>query len=297
MTESNRVQAMFPEGSEIVPNPHGTAPGIFLTAPREHGGVAHVFALPGVPAEMREMWVQTVQPTLIRLQGDRCRVLRHQVIKCFGVGESDLEQMLPNLIARGRIPTVGITVSQATISLRISADAESEEQYRSLVAPTIEVIHRCLGELVFGEEEDELQHAVVRLLRAKQQTLATVEWGSGGLLARWLSEADAEGNCYVGGRVLRRLPSYPGGQPDVEALVRAAAADVRTTLQADYCLAVGPFPPAVSQSEAQYVALAVDSEREKHGESVRYAGHPDLLHARCTKQALNLLRLRLMKVK
>src|SRR5690606_19327052 len=97
MPERNRVQAMFPRGSRVIPNPAGTAPGIDLDIPRAGRAPSRVFALPGVPAEMREMWQQTVVPALSQMLGTP-RVIRHKQIKCFGVGESDLEQMLPDLI-------------------------------------------------------------------------------------------------------------------------------------------------------------------------------------------------------
>ncbi|MDH3716601.1 MAG: competence/damage-inducible protein A, partial [Planctomycetota bacterium] len=64
MPDRNRAQAMFPVGSRPIPNPNGTAPGIEMPLPRDGGGVCRLFALPGVPAEMRQMWFATVVPTL-----------------------------------------------------------------------------------------------------------------------------------------------------------------------------------------------------------------------------------------
>ena len=78
-----------------IPNPHGSAPGIQMDCEID-GASARLFALPGVPAEMREMFEATVVPQLLAWQGDDARVIRHHTIKCFGVGESDLEQMLPH---------------------------------------------------------------------------------------------------------------------------------------------------------------------------------------------------------
>jgi nicotinamide-nucleotide amidase len=199
--------------------------------------------------------------------------------------------MLPDIIRRGRTPTVGITVSQATISLRITAIGDNEQQCRVLIEPTLQTIHQCLGDLVFGEGDDELQHAVVQLLSQRRQTLATAEWGPGGLLAHWLSQADPQCQCYLGGKVLRT-----GAQPAPHAdFVCAAASDIRSAYQADYGLAIGPFPPGNAEPEAQYVTLAVASDRAAQHQSVRFTGHPDILQARCTKQGLNLLRLWLLK--
>ena len=126
MPERNRVQAMFPRGSRVIPNPAGTAPGIDIEMPRPGKSPARIFALPGVPAEMHEMWEQTVAPAIAALMG-KPRVIRHKQIKCFGVGESDLEQMLPDMIRRGRDPQVGITVHGATITLRITASGDTAE--------------------------------------------------------------------------------------------------------------------------------------------------------------------------
>jgi nicotinamide-nucleotide amidase len=66
MPERNQVQAMFPRGSRVIPNPHGSAPGIDLQIPRGDRTPSRIFALPGVPAEMQEMWQQTVGPAIAR---------------------------------------------------------------------------------------------------------------------------------------------------------------------------------------------------------------------------------------
>src|SRR5690606_35069830 len=141
-------------------------------------------SLPGVPAEMREMWYATVGPAIQSLLGDK-RTIVHHSIRCFGVGESDLESMLPDLIRRGRKPSVGITVSQATITLRITAEGETAEVARESMQPTIDTIHQCLGDIVFGYGEDELQHVVVRMLRERGKRLAMIESGTGGLISSW----------------------------------------------------------------------------------------------------------------
>jgi nicotinamide-nucleotide amidase len=204
MPERNRVQAMFPKGSRVIPNPEGSAPGIDIRVPRECGphspreeavreasvssSDCRIFALPGVPAEMKRMWEETVAPA-IRAMLPSPRVICFRRINCFGVGESDLEAMLPDLIRRGREPQVGITVSGATITLRIAAMGVNPEACRAAMAPTIATIYECLGNLIFGEEDDELQDAVIRLLAERRQTLALAEWGTGGLIADWLTEA------------------------------------------------------------------------------------------------------------
>jgi nicotinamide-nucleotide amidase len=302
MPERNVAQAMFPAGSRVIHNPEGTAPGIWIEIAKSHGGTCHVFALPGVPAEMRQMWQGSVVAALVSL-GAGQQVIRHRRIKCFGVGESDLEQMLPDLIRRGRTPTVGITVSDATITLRVTAQAADEASCFAQMEPTIKTIHECLGTLVFGEEDDELPDAVVRLLDGRQQTLATCEWGTRGLVADWLGEAAKNPQPYLGGVVapspeaVSHALGLPGGwlaghSPNSAAAAEAMAAACRQRFASDFALAVGAFPAADPTSSAPgEVFFALTSARGTKVRSATFAGHSAILRSRAAKQALNLLRL------
>jgi nicotinamide-nucleotide amidase len=299
MPERNRVQAMFPRGSRVIPNPAGTAPGIDIDIPRPGRQAARIFALPGVPAEMFEMWEQTVAPAIAAMFGAP-HVIRHKQIKCFGVGESDLEQMLPDLIRRGRDPQVGITVSGATITLRITAAGNSADECYRKMEPTIDTIHQCLGDLVFGEGTDELEHAVLRLLIAQFKTVATAEWGSGGMIAHWFSEVPESGSQFRGGVVVRDSASLApilnlsGDQR--ESVVGAMAQACREKFGADYGLAVGPLPATdPPATEPPVLHIAVAGPNGVTVKSPTYAGHPDILKTRGGKQALNLLRLTLLR--
>lgn len=323
MPERNRAQAEFPQGSRVIPNLHGTAPGIDLELPRAGQKTARLFCLPGVPAELREMWEQTVAPAIQQLVGPG-RVIRHRVIKCFGAGESELEAMLPDLIRRGREPQVGITVSQATISLRITAHGPSAAACEQLIAPTAATIRECLGNLVYGEEEEELQEAALWLLGSQSGSLATAEWGTEGLLARWLRSAPGNEIHYAGGAALagfdavlrflndgsatgKREPSAPLSP---EQIARSLAERCRELWGTDYGLAVGEAPQSAegtSGEAARQTSIAAATAPPKIWFALAgpektiaiaqpFAGHPDLLVTRAAKQALNLLRLALLKV-
>jgi nicotinamide-nucleotide amidase len=201
MPERNTVQADFPEGAKPIPNRHGTAPGIEMIVERLDRTPCEVFALPGVPVEMHEMWEATVAPRIDELRTERT-VIRHCRIKCFGVGESNLEAMLPDLICRGREPKVGITVSDATITLRITATARDEQACLCSIEPVAALIRESLGDLVFGEEDDELEHVVMRLLAARQQTLAIAEWATAGKLGTWLRAIDPSSEVFLNGEIV-----------------------------------------------------------------------------------------------
>jgi nicotinamide-nucleotide amidase len=241
MPESNRRQAMFPEGSSLIENPDGTAPGIKMVLPAADGwgeGVGSVvYALPGVPAEMRRMWDETVSGDLKQVAGEN-RVLRHRRLKCFGAGESAIEEMLPGIIERGRDPTVGITAHEATITLRISAWADNDDSCWEKITTTETIIRQTLGRLVYGEEDDEVEDAAAAALLAASASLATVEAGTAGRVASLFAQAadrrnDTSQPFFCGGLV---LPGLPGEKPELIA----AAKEVARSHNASVGMAVGP---------------------------------------------------------
>jgi nicotinamide-nucleotide amidase len=305
MPASNNIQAMFPRGAKAIFNPHGTAPGIDFTHVGPSGKCTRIFAVPGVPAEMKELWEGTLRGEIEKLQTARGekKVIVHHRLKCFGVGESDLEGMLPDLIRRGRSPSVGITVSKATITLRITAEGENEAAARASMQPTIETIHQCLGNLVYGEEDDELQHAVVRLLRQKRLTLAVAECGTGGLISHWLSECDPTGEVFQESMIFRTAlaaTDFLDLNPEVATsdlpqspdFAARLAAHIRVTAGTDLAVSIGPFPASDSATTIPgEIHFALARPSGVLVKSSAFAGHPEILKPRAAKQVLNLLRL------
>jgi nicotinamide-nucleotide amidase len=293
MPQGNLSQAMFPRGSRPIPNQHGTAPGIdMLVAAPADDHFARLFALPGVPAEMKEMFLQTVAPAIGSMQPKPC-VIRHRRIKCFGVGESQLEAMLPDLIARGREPSVGITVHAATITLRITAAGSNSDECFAKMRPTIDTIRQCLGNLVFGEEDDELADVVVRMLSQNGRSLATIELGTRGLLAHWLACAAEGAETPITSQV---ITAPHGIDATSHQFVEDLACSGRKESGVDYCLAISEFPHDQGDSKAvptYHFALATPNQVVVMPATL--VGHKSIWQPRAAKQALNLLRLTMLK--
>jgi nicotinamide-nucleotide amidase len=260
-----------------------------------------VFALPGVPAEMMPMWAESVAPAITAARGE-ARVIRHRRIKCFGVGESQLEAMLPDLIRRGREPSVGITVSDATITLRITAAGTDDAACLAAMAPVQEIIQELLGTIAYGEEEDELEDAVVRMLAERNQTVAVAEWATDGLLSEWLARASRGLSVFAGGLVLNserksvgilQSAGHAWHLPHQSDAATAAAEAVRRSAKADFGIGVAAFPSEPDEPNARvYVSIATPERTRR----LRFgcAAHPAIRQARTAKQALNALRLILL---
>jgi nicotinamide-nucleotide amidase len=247
---------------------------------------------------MREMWEGTLLAAL-RGMGAGTRVILRRNIKCFGAGESQLESMLPDIIRRGRVPQVGINASRATIILRIVAEGESEAACRAQIEATVAEIRQCLGTLVYGEGDDELQDVAIDLLRQRACTLASAEIVTGGLAAQWLAKASGNAGPYRGGLVAADdaamaglLPTALPYSPEaVETYVRALAIACRERLHTDFGLAIGPMPES---SAAGHVYFALSSATGVRMFRVSSGIHPDILLDYLAKHAINLLRLELL---
>ncbi len=311
MPDRNRLQAMFPEGSLVIPNPHGSAPGIELEISDDNHRCCF-YCLPGVPAEMKQMWTESVSVSLEKRLGMEAGSLRYHCLKLFGIGESDVEDRLPELIQRQRDPLVGITVSRATITLRISARARSDDQFRSMIAPTIAEIEDELGDLIFGHGDLELHHVIASQLDQLQLSMASVEIGAASWVSDWmLTAAPPERNRYRGGLAFPNLAAAirwldtedtpDSTRSDADDRVWSGLAEqCRARFATDVALVVAGYPPQEQIRQAGEAfdfafVLATPGGSQVNRRSL--GGHPDVLGPRAAKTGLDLLRRSLAELR
>lgn len=296
MPEQNKLQAYFPAGSHVIPNSEGTAPGFDLLLPVKGKRSVRIWALPGVPYEMKEMWTQTVAGDIAQYSGNKL-VICHHVLHCFGAGESQIESMLPDLMTRDRIPRVGITASKATISLRVTASATNRQQCLDQMGPTLKTIRDCLGDLVFGENGQQLQEVAIELLRQRSLSVAIIDFGFGGSVAQLLSQVDDLGESLVGSiqMPIDRVNQWLD-QDMSDTCLEECAHRIRNEFGADWGVAIGPIEdhdPDLANGRSIFDVVIGDS-----GSTDRYplnfGGHSKIRWDRSQKQVLNQIRLRLV---
>lgn len=193
MSDSNRVQALCPRGADWLDNDCGTAPGL-----RVRIGRASVYAFPGVPREMKAMFLRHLAPTLAAQSG---RVILTRTIRTFGEGESQIGERLGALMRRGGNPVVGTTVSLGVVSIRVRSEAPIQAAADAALRATLAEIRIRVGNLIYGENDDTLAQVAGNLLKERHLTLVTAESCTGGGVAAQLTDIPGASAWFRGGWV------------------------------------------------------------------------------------------------
>ncbi|MDG3006295.1 competence/damage-inducible protein A [Paludisphaera mucosa] len=300
MAERNRIQAMLPDGAEAMPNPVGTAPGVWMKV-----GRAAFAAMPGVPYEMRQMFQEQVVPRLRQRRWVE-RVIVHRKIALFGKGESEFEAEALDLTARGRVPEVGITVHDATISFRIRGEGVTQEEAWAQTEETAALIRSRFGPLVLGEGTTDVVDALVAELNRTGATFATAESCTGGLLAQQITAVPGVSANYFGGVVsyanraktefldvpAQLIEAHGAVSPEVAAaMAQGARARFGVDLAVSTTGVAGPDGGTPEKPVGLvYLGLATPEGVETRRIEVGPEQPRDVIQRRSTKQALNWAR-------
>ena len=231
-----------PEGASALPNPAGTAPGLRMTIGSRG---ATVYALPGVPREMQEIFTVWMRAELAERAGPGTIVLSRR-LHTVGVWESQVSQALADIdaaLAVAANPTIAYLASQGQTLVRLTAKAPTETAARELIADVETRVRAALGDVVYGVDDETLESVVHELLLAADATVATAESLTGGLLGAALSSTPGASATYRGGAVLYATES------------KSAVVDVPAELLAER----GPVDPDVAVAMADGARRAFDA--------------------------------------
>ncbi|HPU98140.1 MAG TPA: CinA family nicotinamide mononucleotide deamidase-related protein [Candidatus Hydrogenedentes bacterium] len=183
ITENNRKQAMFPEGTDVIPNPNGTAPGIWARI-----GEKVIICMPGVPFELKPMMRDYVLPRL-RDEFGFSGLIKSWNLRVCGLGESRIDALIGDIIRDSENPKIGLLAGPEGVIIRISAKAETEDQADRMIASVEKQIQHRLGGIAFGRNGEQVEEALAELLRQKQRTLYVGESVTGGEICRRMTLA------------------------------------------------------------------------------------------------------------
>jgi nicotinamide-nucleotide amidase len=258
-------QSDVPAGAQVLPNENGSAPGFYLKAninPRIPS--SHVFVLPGPPRELQPMFRKYVMPILRSLVPPSALVER-RLYRIAGVGESLVEEAIGKKILAIPGIELGYCARPGEVEVRIVGKAEAVEQADAIVRST-------LGRSIFSTADETLEEVIVQLLTKRNQTLATAESCTGGLIANRITNVPGASKIFVAGYVCyanRAKTDMLDVDPKLieahgavsEPVARALAEHARACAESDYAIATtGIAGPTGGSPEKPvgtvYVALA-----------------------------------------
>jgi nicotinamide-nucleotide amidase len=206
MSANNRRQAEVPVGADIIPQTRGTAPGLICPV-----GNKVVYAVPGVPYEMSDMFERAILPDLRARIGDEdAAVIRSRVLRTWGTSESGLAEAVGPRFDHHASSGAGVTVAFLAsgiegIKVRLTAKAPTEDAAVALLdaeeAEVLALIEERFGDIVFGRDDETMEHAVADLLLERGLTLGLAESLTGGLIASRLVAVEGASAWFRGGIV------------------------------------------------------------------------------------------------
>ena len=297
MAPSNLRQADVPEGAATIKEMPGTAPGLICPI-----GDQVIYAVPGVPHEMRSMLEGSVLPDLKRRAGVTS-VIKSRVLRTWGYTESGLADLLSDMITRLDKPGQATLAFQASgiegIKVRITAKGPDNESVGAILADVENDLRPLLGQYLFGVDDQTMEAVVLDRLAATGQTLAVAETLTAGLATHRLSQTPNAAKSFRGGQTLAS-PDLVDLPKDVSLISEAAATSIASAVRerfgADIGLAAvgkdGETPERDDLAPGTvYLALAMHDGVET--KEIRLPGDSRRVRQYAVISLLNMLRLRL----
>ena len=267
VTPNNFAQADLPEGCTVFHNDWGTAPGCAFEA---QGKI--VVMMPGPPGECVPMFKACAIPYLQKLSDEL--IVSHS-LRIFGMGESTVDQIFRDEMNVMTNPSMAPYAKECDCLLQVTAKAKSEAEAEAMIRPVMAHVRERLGDVVYGEDVETLEEAVLQLLRQRPATFAAAESCTGGDVARRFTELPGASAFFLGG-VVSYTNGVKAGVLGVDpALIeekgavsyevaRAMAERVRAITGADIGLGVtglaGPDGDGVHEVGTVFVSMAVEGK-------------------------------------
>ncbi len=300
MPVSNRQQALVPEGARVLENRHGSAPGIWIEDDRGRW----VAMLPGVPREMRGMTLDVIVPELQTRMGSVREVVRSRTLRCMGISESHLADLLGDRARTVRGLPVAYLPSIAGIDLRLTTRGMSDGDATALLDAAIAELKPIIGDHVYGENDTDLAEVVLQRSRARGFRIAVAESCTGGMLGARLTAVPGSSAVFVGGVIAYDNDVKTGLLAVDPATIRthgavseetacAMAAGVRARMGTQIAIAItgiaGP-DGGTPEKPVGLVWIAAEVDGRARASHRVYPGNREEIRQRASQGALDLVR-------
>ena len=298
MPAVNRTQAEVPEGATVLPNPRGTAPGLWV----EDGAGRVVVMLPGVPSEMRGLLAEEVLPRISQRSGGS--VVRSRTVRTTGIAESALAERVGPIEEDIAPLTLAYLPSVEGVDLRVTAWGMRADEAERRLDSVVGQLRERAGEHFYGEDHADLAAVVLDQLRRRQARLVVAESCTGGLLGGRITAVPGASDVFIGG-VVAYDNVVKSGTLDVppellerhgavsEQVVSAMAHGVQRQFAVDAALAVtGIAGPGGGTSDKPVGTVWMAARLGSEARVLKriFPGDRGEIRARAAQGALDLLR-------
>jgi nicotinamide-nucleotide amidase len=301
MPANNARQALVPADAEILENPTGTAPGLWM---EQEGSI--VILLPGPPFELKRIFEDSCMPRLTALAGGVR--MATQIFKATGTTESKLDEIIAPIYSKYKNPATTILSSPGEIQIHITGKGKSEEEARETVTELADKIEFALGDLIFSRGEENLEQIVGYYLMMRQMTVAVAESCTGGLIAERLTSVPGSSNYFLCGvacysnRSKIDLIGIPPLLVEMDGAVspdvaKGLAEGIRLRSGASIGVGVtgiaGPSGGSINKPVG-LVHIALSTEPAIEHQEFRFVGDRDRIRFWASQAALDMIRRKLL---
>jgi nicotinamide-nucleotide amidase len=298
---ANDRQALIPAGSRLLNNPVGIAPGFFVEEED-----LFIAVLPGVPREMRAMFIEELRPILEERFREKI-FIRRRVLHTCGVSESGVNQAIQDVLKRNE-PVVGLTAKEFGVDIRIISHQTAAEQAQALVDRTDASIREKLGDAVYSADGQTMEEVVGALLKQRRLKIAVAESCTGGLIGSRITNIAGSSEYFERGAVTysnsakTEMLGVPAELIErhgaVSSEVAAAMAKgIREAAKADLGLSVTGIAGPDGGSEQKPVGLVYTALASSQGVTTsehRFLGDREQIRMRASQMALDMVRKHLI---
>jgi nicotinamide-nucleotide amidase len=303
MPANNARQALVLTGSEILENHNGTAPGLWITAEKNH-----VILLPGPPSELKPLFETSCMPRLHEMAGGMA--LARCVFRTAGLPESILDARIASIYTKYKNPETTVLAKPGQVEVRLTAHGKNREEAERLLKELGDQIEQELGDFIFARTEHSLEEVVGTYLATKNATISTAESCTGGMVAERLTNVPGSSRYFMSGVICysneskMELAGIPPLLLEMQGAVsievaRGLAEGIRsragTTIGVGVTGIAGPTGGS-PEKPVGTVYIAVASPTETEHRQFLFPGDRERIRWQASQAALDMVRRAVLKM-
>ncbi len=300
MPQVNTSQALIPQGTILLDNPVGTAPGLLF---EEEENI--IILLPGVPTEMKEIFTTAVQPYLAKQSAGK--IILTKTINTTGISESALYEKLRDIL---KTENIAFLPFFAGVKIRATVESKTLKGAQNKLSRITDSLIDKIDDFFYGSDDETLERVIGILLSMRRRTLSVAESCTAGLFMKRITDVPGSSHYFLGGvvsysddvkkkilKVSSKILKQKGAVSSEVA--KEMAEGVRNLLKADYGVSITGIAGPTGDTEKKPIGLVyigVSDQKKTYSKEFHFTGTRDIIRAQAVQAALDLLRRRLLGI-